>query len=233
MTKQKMNAAQKAIEAASKRKPFVAPESDLNKRVRTSLLALRTSHAELAARFAMRATQRQQQAEAVRIASLADALAALENTRKSVVDMQKLGNKSLIATAEAQQTFAERHVDMVRQDKVSSTLIAVANTNDNHLRDWHDQLVILAVQTLSDDTVSDKAVGLLSAGLILVGVAGGPVAATGAALASAALLVGDLRAKCGKITDADSEAARRERAIALLDIAKNIADRWLTILPSA
>ncbi len=230
MTKQKMNPAQKAIEAASKRKPFAAPESDLNKRVRTSLVALGKSHTELAARFVMRATQRQQQAATARTASLADAIAALEHVRKVGAEMRKLGNKSLITTAEAQQTFAERHVDMVRQDKLSNTLIAIANTTDNHFRDWYDKLVILAVQALSEDTVSDKAVGLLSGGLILVGVAGGPVAAALAAVASAALLFGDLRAKGDKIANADREAARRERAIVLLDVARGIADRWLIIL---
>ena len=230
MAKQRMNPAQKAIEAASKRKPFAAPESGLNQRVRTSLLALGKSHAELAAHFATRATGRQQQAAAARNASLVNALADLEHRRKGVADVLTLGNKSLIATAKAQQTFAERHVDMVRQDKVSNALIEIANIDDDHLRAWHDEVVLLAVQALSEDTASDKAIGVLSGGLILVGVAAGPVAAAAAAIASAALLVGDLRAKGNKILETDRDVARRERAIVLLDFAKGIADHWLTIL---
>jgi hypothetical protein len=216
-------------------KSFRNPKSDLHKRAKRSLTALGASHKKLGLRFANRASRRQDQENKLRDRRLTEAQALLTKLKAQAVEWRKLNNEDLTSVAEIQVKGQEAHIDSLLRSAASpDPLMSKADEMEEALRIWNDALVASAVDALWSDTAGDRAAAMLSAGLIVAGVVGGPAAAALTAAASAGLVVRDQVRRLDRARStakADQEVARMERALGLIDRAKNLTDEWLTTLP--
>jgi hypothetical protein len=87
-----------------------------------------------------------------------------------------------------------------------------------------------AVKALSNDKAADAAMATLSGAAILAGRTGG-TAAVAAAATSAVLLMADVQRNLMAIdAKQDQDAARKERAVVLIDVATALSNGWLEIL---
>lgn len=223
------NAAPDAIRRVLQQSPFDDPQSDINRRVRAALLALEQRHAAVRDRFAARSAGRRVAADAEQTVALAAAVDMLGQTRTALNRAQSIGDPQLLSTAEAQHRLAELHAAQVRRNAATTSAITFADAADDRLRVWYDELFLVIVRTLHDSHAADRAILLLSGGLTVAGFAsGGPAIA--AAVAAAALLVSDWRKRTIKRAIDDEDVARREQSIILLNVARDIADEWLTVL---
>jgi len=209
---------------------FQNQESALRMNVHKSLSTLQKTYDDVLSRFTTRAVRRKQQAMELNAASVASAKAYVDSTRTRTEEIRKFGRKEFTETAESELAVAEKLYDSVVAVSALTSSAVADDRADDMLWAWYDGLVAHVANSVRDSASLDVAIAVFNGGVIFVGVAFGPVAAAAAAAVSAATLAADLLTKLHKVKNIDKATAHPEGSLLMIDAAKDIGSRWLTLL---
>ena len=214
----------KALKKALSR--FKEPKSPLRKNAREALENLKQTHAALRECFETRARKTAAAAEQATSGSLAAAAEYVQWSKKLLEERRREGEDP--AFAESELAIAESlYRNVATASEMTKSAIEEANTFDNKLWNWFDQLTEIVATGLIEGRVADIAIVSANGTLITLGIIGGPMIMALAAAASGILLAGDLVARLRKGKAADTEEARLEAATLLIEAANKIGAQWL------
>lgn len=215
-------------------KVYATGTSKLHREIRSCLRILQAERKALTLVFDKRCNARVTAEHALAETTIREANEALEAQRGHHAENLKTGHKDLVNLSKTWLKVAERQTDIAKTVIASrEKLTHLENSIDSQFETWIDDLISATVRGLKDEGSLETAMSIVSAGLIVAGATGGTSIAIAAAIASAALLAREMKARLTRVqraTARDREAVREEAALELMQAVARLCADWRTIL---